>query len=75
MFTFTQKKNPSKFLVKQQVKGNEKRAKVTSNEQKVTSNEQKVTNNEQKVKRVTSNLRDSALLINNELQHDNTIIT
>ena len=47
LFTFTQKKNPSKFLVQQRVKSNEQ--KVASNEQKVTSNEQKVTSNEQKV--------------------------
>ena len=38
--TFTQKKNPSEFLVEQRGKSNEQ---AKSNEQEVTSNEQKVT--------------------------------
>ena len=41
VYFYSKKKNPLKFLVEQQVKGNEKRAKVTSNEQKIKrSNEQ-----------------------------------
>ena len=41
LFTFTQKKNPSEFLVEQRVKSNEQRAK--SNEQQAKSNEQRAT--------------------------------
>ena len=45
LFTFTQKKNPSEFLVEQQVKSNEQQAK--SNEQQAKSNEQRAKSNEQ----------------------------
>ena len=46
LFTFTQKKNPSEFLVEQQVKSNEQQAK--SNEQRPKSNEQRAKSNEQR---------------------------
>ena len=54
LFTFTQKKNPSKFLFEQRAKSNMQQAKCNeqrakSNEQRSKRNEQKVTSNEQKV--------------------------
>ena len=52
LFTFTQKKNPSEFLVEQQVKSNEQQAK--SNEQRPKSNEQRAKSNEQRTKSFTS---------------------
>ena len=41
LFTFTQKKYPSKFLVEQRAKSNEQRAK--SSEQQAKSNQQRAT--------------------------------
>ena len=41
LFTFTQKKNPSEFLVEQRVKSNEQRAKT--DEQRAKTNEQRAT--------------------------------
>ena len=41
LFTFTQKKDPSEFLIEQRVKSNKQRAK--NNEQRAKSDEQRAT--------------------------------
>ena len=48
LFTFTQKKNSSEFLVEQRAKSNKQRAKI--NEQRAESNEQPAKSNEQRAK-------------------------